>query len=302
MTFNIPIILFAYARPDYLLWPMKMYCLLANKSLHTRFRRVKMVLRPTIGPFILMYHSIVNSSEDPYAVSVDAFEEQMSWLSDNGFQVVPLAFLFQSLRNGDNSSLNKKVVLTFDDGCQDFNANALPALLRYRMTATVFLVTGMMGKSASWSTFSKHVRLMTEDEVRYIKTQGISLGSHTVAHVDLTSLDPAELKRQLENSRDKLADLSESFLALSYPWGNYSAGISDAVKASSYECAVVAGGGRVSEGADAYRLPRIVMRGDMDFMSFRAIFSRPSISNLVRRYGRALKRRLTTKLEQTGIT
>ncbi|HUV60180.1 MAG TPA: hypothetical protein VMW09_08720, partial [Desulfatiglandales bacterium] len=65
-----------------------------------------------IGPFILMYHSIANDSDDPYSVSVDSFREQISWLSDSEFGVVSLSFLLRSIQLRNFSDLRKKVVIT----------------------------------------------------------------------------------------------------------------------------------------------------------------------------------------------
>lgn len=172
-----------------------------------------MISRWGVGPSILMYHSIADNSDDPHSVSVDAFREQISWLSEYGFNVVPLSFLLRSIQTQNYRILRKKVVLTFDDGYQDFVTNALPILLDCGTPATVFLVTDMLGGRASWRENGMHARLMSEDEVRYIKAQGISLGSHTLTHANLTLLDHEDLQRQLRESHDGLTRLGESFYA-----------------------------------------------------------------------------------------
>lgn len=250
----------------------------------------KMLYRPMIGPFILMYHSIADDMRDPYAVSVAGFRQQVSWLSKKGFVQVSLAFLTNAIKTGDFRSLNKKVVFTFDDGCDDFTANALPVLRDYGATATVFLVTGMFGCKASWSTYSKDVSLMSEDQLSQVKAHGISLGSHTVNHEDLTVLGVEELHEQLKHSHEKLVELGETFYALSYPWGRCSAKVVEAAKASGYACALGAGGTFRQNEVDMYCLPRISMRGDMDIKSFRAIFSPMStIKGIIRGCGVSLK-------------
>ena len=98
-----------------------------------------------VGPFALMYHSISDIMDDPFAVSVDAFEEQISWLYEYGFEVVSLANLLRSIQEGNYRALRKKVVITFDDGYKDFVTTALPILLGHGATATVFIVTEMLG-------------------------------------------------------------------------------------------------------------------------------------------------------------
>jgi peptidoglycan/xylan/chitin deacetylase (PgdA/CDA1 family) len=228
------------------------------------------------GPFILMYHSIVNGSDDACSVSVDNFKKQVSWLFDSGFTTVHLEDLVKSLNRKDWVGLRKKVVFTFDDGCKDFVSNALPVLQRHKASATVFLVTGMMGGRASWSTRAGHVPLMSADEVRHIKTLGISLGSHTVTHADLTALNPMGLHRQVKDSRDCLTYFGESFYSFAFPWGRTSAEVKDAVRQAGYECAVAVGGAMRVDGTDIYQLPRMAMQADLDFRAFRALFGRTS--------------------------
>ncbi|MGO9136847.1 MAG: polysaccharide deacetylase family protein [Syntrophales bacterium] len=242
-----------------------------------------------VGPFILMYHSIADNPDDPYSVSVDAFREQISWLSEHGFEVVPLSFLLLSIQTQNYRILRKKVVITFDDGYQDFVTNALPILLDCEAPATVFLVTDMLGGRASWSESGTHVRLMSEDEVRYIKAQGISLGSHTATHANLTLLDHNDLQRQLRDSHDRLTRLGESFYAFSYPWGQWSSRIVEAVKASGYECAVAVGEQMRLTDAITYLLPRITMRRDMDQKHFQLLLTRTRVEMEIRRGYRKLR-------------
>ena len=180
-------------------------------------------------------------------------------------------------------------MITFDDGYQDFVTNALPILLDRRAPATVFLVTGMLGGRASWNEAGTHVPLMSEDEVRYIKAQGISLGSHTATHANLTLLDHEDLQRQLRDSRDALTRLGESFYAFSYPWGQWTNQIVDAVKASGYECALAVGEQMRLTAANAYLLPRITMTRDMDLKRFQSLLMRTRLEMELRRGYRMLR-------------
>jgi len=241
-----------------------------------------------IGPSILMYHSIADSSDDAFSVSVGAFREQISWLSEHGFEVIPLSILVRSIQTRSNGNLRKKVVITFDDGYKDFLDNALPILLDFRAPATVFLVTDLLGGNASWNESGKHVPLMSEDEVRCIKAQGISLGSHTATHANLPLLNHEDLRRQLADSRDTLSFLGESFYAFSYPWGQWSSQVVDAVKAAGYECAVAVGGQMRMAAINTYLLPRIAMGRHMDLKRFRLHLTRTPIETEIRRRCRAV--------------
>ena len=250
---------------------------------------MKMIPRWDTGPSILMYHSISEGSEDPYNVPPDRFQEQVSWLVDHGFELVPLALIVNLLKSGDYQNLKRKVALTFDDGYRDFLTGAFPILLRHKTTATVFIVTGMLGEKATWSGNSKDVQLMSEDEIRDIRAQGINLGSHTMTHENITTINPQELYRQLTESRAKLIELGETFYSFSYPWGQRSSQTLEAVKTSGFDCAVTAGKEILPYRIDLYQLPRVTMSADMNLKSFQKIFERTFITH-ARMIGSALKR------------
>jgi peptidoglycan/xylan/chitin deacetylase (PgdA/CDA1 family) len=247
-----------------------------------------------------MYHSIVDGSDDPYAVSVGAFREQIRWLSEHGFEVVPLSTLVRSIQTRSYGNLRKKVVITFDDGYKDFLDNALPILLVNGAPATVFLVTDLLGGSPAWNESGAHERLMSEDEVRCIKAQGISLGSHTATHANLPLLNHEDLRRQLTDSRDTLNFLGESFYAFAYPWGQWSNQAVEAVKATGYECAVAVGEQTRFTPDNTYVLPRIAMTHDMDLKRFQSLLTRTHVEiELRRRYREFRETRFGTSLKSS---
>ncbi len=235
-----------------------------------------------------MYHSIADNPDDLYSVTVETFREQLSWLSDHGFEIVTLSFLLQALRARSHGDLLKKVVLTFDDGYQDFFTDALPVLSDRGAPATVFLVTDMLGGRALWNGAAARGRLMTEDEVRAIKARGMSLGSHTATHANLPLLDEAEMLRELTDSCDRLGFLGESFRVFSYPWGQWSPRVVETVKAAGYECALAVGGWMRTASANTYLLPRVTMTREMGLKDFRSRLMRRPIETGARRLCRAL--------------
>jgi peptidoglycan/xylan/chitin deacetylase (PgdA/CDA1 family) len=250
-----------------------------------------MIVDFLIGPSILMYHSIADNPHDRFSVTVDAFREQVSWLSEHGFEIVPLSFLARSIQMRRSGDLRKKVVITFDDGYKDFLENALPILLAHGVTATVFLVTNLLGGSASWNgnASGKHSQLMSEDDVRCIKAQGMSLGSHTATHVNLALLNLEELQTQIRGSRDRLKLLGESFFSFAYPWGRWSYDAVATVTVSGYECAVAGGEQTRFTADDLYTLPRIAITREMDLKRFKYLLKRTRVERELRRRYRQLQ-------------
>src|SRR6266700_995145 len=102
---------------------------------------------------ILMYHEITAepTSTGRLAVPPDTFAQQLRYLRAAGYTALTAA---QFASSAGTSLPAKPVVLTFDDGFADFYDNALPLLLRYGHTGTLFVTSGWTGGSGEY--LSRH--------------------------------------------------------------------------------------------------------------------------------------------------
>ena len=100
-------------------------------------------------PFVLMYHSVAEETQDPYAITVSPvrFDRQLRWLHRRGLRGVSMRELLAAADRGDAARL---VGLTFDDGYADFANNAMPVLRRYGFGATVYVLAGKLGGRNDW--------------------------------------------------------------------------------------------------------------------------------------------------------
>lgn len=93
------------------------------------------------GVVILLYHRVGPPNEPWLLPSVDGdvFAQQMAHLRRN-YDLLSLEDAIGYLKGWDRGP-RRGVVVTFDDGYADNYHHALPALLRYRIPATMFLTT-----------------------------------------------------------------------------------------------------------------------------------------------------------------
>jgi peptidoglycan/xylan/chitin deacetylase (PgdA/CDA1 family) len=242
------------------------------------------------GPSVLMYHSISDRSKEPYSVSIAAFSRQISWLIENGFEIIPLSSLCRSINTNQCQRFKKKVVITFDDGYKNFLTNALPILQMFNAHATVFVVTDMLGGKSVWNKIAPDEKLMSEDEVRYIKSKGISIGSHTATHINLGKTDPKDIELQLQRSLDKIIEIGESFYSLSYPFGQWTRRVLPAVKACGYKCAMAVGEYTSMSSDNLFMLPRITMMNNIESGQFARIMKTSDLKKELRRSYRKLRK------------
>jgi len=184
---------------------------------------------------VLLYHQIAEttSEEDFHRLAVPAatFENQMGYLYKRGFSTVSLDDIVEKI---EDPFIDKKFVITFDDGYLDNYTTAFPILKKYGFTATFFLTTDFLGKYHSWAS-CKPFPYINWKHAREMLTHGFSIGSHTCIHPDLTALSHKETERELFVSRKTIEDnLGTAVVHFSYPFGKYNQRIKEMVINAGY--------------------------------------------------------------------
>ncbi|MFF8730432.1 polysaccharide deacetylase family protein [Streptomyces sp. NPDC015171] len=201
-------------------------------------------LAPGPVPWIAMYHSVGDCSDDPYRVTVtpDRLERQLRWLRRRGLRGVSVAELLGARARGSGRDL---VGLTFDDGYADFLDNALTVLARWECTATLFVLPGRLGGTNGWDPLGPRKPLLTADGIRRAAAAGVEIGSHGLTHVDLTRADDALLRAETAGSRAALEELTGTpVTGFCYPYGAVDRRAVAAVREAGYDyaCAIDPGG------------------------------------------------------------
>jgi|GEM_PF-4266152 len=144
------------------------------------------------------------------------------------------------------------VVLTFDDGYRDVFEHAWPVLREAGVPFTVFLTTGFVDRDDA---------MLTAAQVRRMAEEGqdlISWGAHGVTHRPLTDLQPAEVEREVAESRGQVAALAgwpvEVFC---YPDGKYDDDLKTMVAQMGFLGACATGRALNYPPIDRYALKRI---------------------------------------------
>jgi hypothetical protein len=168
-----------------------------------------------------MYHSISEQEKcarHPYfrtATDPRVFGEQLKFLYDSGFKVVSLSDAV-GVESGPGITSERPVVITFDDGFEDFYTDAFPLLHRYGYSATVFLPTAYIGDTAR--SFNG-TPCLTWSQVRELKAEGIHFGSHTVTHPQLQTLKVKDIREEVHCSKQIIEEkLGAPVKSFAYPY------------------------------------------------------------------------------------
>ena len=239
-------------------------------------------------PVILTYHSI-SEGDSPLQIPPRLFAEQMQWLHDN-VRVAPLAETAHGLAMG--SLPERTVALTFDDGFSDFHTAAAPVLRRLKLPATIFLPTGLCGKTSKWpgheAWLNQHP-LLDWQQVAELAQKGFSFGSHSISHPVLPELTAEDAQHEIADSKAELQEhTGQPVEFFAYPFGRWNPAVR-AVVQEHYRGACSTGAGVVQPDADPFALPRV----DVHYLRrpawFRALFTSRFLTYVA---GRRFVRRL----------
>ncbi|MDP9268945.1 MAG: polysaccharide deacetylase family protein [Acidobacteriota bacterium] len=183
---------------------------------------------------VLLYHNVgprLPGTNRWLTVSSATFRRHVETLARNGYTGITARQWLDHLR-GQGELPPKPVLLTFDDGYAAIAEHALPVLREHGFSATVFIVTGLIGKADAWEDAEGPMRmtLLRADEVRRWAGQGIEFGAHSRTHPDLRKLHGQDLRQEIAGSRADLEKLvGREPCAFAYPFGFQNAEVRTAV-------------------------------------------------------------------------
>jgi peptidoglycan/xylan/chitin deacetylase (PgdA/CDA1 family) len=213
---------------------------------------------------VLMYHGIQDSEDelghfDPvYSVTHQQFTEQLDWLQDNGYKACTLA---QAEAANDDE---KVVVITFDDGdITNFTAG-LPQLTERSMPAEFYITTDWIGNEYS----------MSADQLRKLDEMGMAVDSHGKTHKYLSDLDDAEMRLELEVSKQTLEKiLGKPINTIALPGGRGDQRTRAIAKELGYKKLCTSVLGYNSKGSDPFKLERIAITRQLSLDGFASLVS-----------------------------
>ena len=144
--------------------------------------------------------------------------------------------------------MQRKVLLTIDDGFASFYENAWPILKEKKIPFILFVSTREVGA----------FNYMTWDQIREINNEDfVEIGHHSHSHEYLVDenkdLIIEDIKKSITIFKKELGKNSDFF---SYPFGEYSLEFKDIIKSLGFKYACGQHSGVIDETKDFYELPR----------------------------------------------
>nr|WP_228730462.1 polysaccharide deacetylase family protein [Shewanella yunxiaonensis] len=209
---------------------------------------------------ILQYHHVSETTPKVTSVTPAQFKQQMQYLAENGFKVVPLTTVVDTIKKGEDLPV-KTVAITFDDGYRSIFETARPILKSYGFPYTLFVSIAPTAKG--------YREMMSWQQLQQLAKEGVTIANHSYGHEHLIRKLPGEtesqwLARVKQNILDTEAELKartgQDVKMLAYPYGEYNTALQQLLTQLGY-----VGFGQQSGAAGPYSeltaLPRFPAAG-----------------------------------------
>jgi peptidoglycan/xylan/chitin deacetylase (PgdA/CDA1 family) len=231
--------------------------LIASAAAAIGFASAPIRAQSTRGVPVLMYHK-VDAPPPQNAVGLSLtldpaqFEAQAAWLHDRRIATITAQALVEQLASGKAPS--HTIVLTFDDGYEDAYTHVFPILRKYGERASFYVSADLIGTPhhLSWK------------ELREMAAGGMEIACHGSRHLDLTTLDSAGKRYEIEHCAAALKKwMGIAPRTYVYAAGRYDPAAVAIVRAAGFEAAFTEHPGLAGPASAPFELPRRrVDRGD----------------------------------------
>lgn len=212
---------------------------------------------------ILCYHGIGDSSSY-FNVSEGEFAKQMKYLHTHT-TFVTLDQIRNFLTTGERLP-QPAVAITFDDGYKSI-LHIRSIIKKYNIQPTVFVLSDP--EHANRTELDNQESFLRTEDLRSLKDEGWSIGSHTATHADLAKTKGQELEKEVYGSK---TTLEKSFTTrvdyIAYPKGVYTKEVLQKTQKSGYTLGLTMDDGTIVERSNPLCLPRIGINASHKFTEF----------------------------------
>ena len=216
---------------------------------------------------VLLYHDFSKTRSSKMKVLETAFEEQMRFLKENGYHVIPLERFLRFMAFKEPIP-EKSVVITIDDGWKSLYTIAYPILKKYQFPATLFVYTDFIGGN----------KALTWDQIKELADNGFDIECHTKTHRYLTKLQDGEtFERFFDSVEQELVypkkvlkqKLNRECSCLAYPYGKTSSLVAAMARKNGYRAAFTVARGGDPFYRHKFNIGRSVIYGHFDLEKFK---------------------------------
>lgn len=218
---------------------------------------------------VLCYHRFGPEVADSMTIKTSAFGEQLAWLKQNGYTVIPLDTAIRHVKGERVALPAKPVVITVDDGHKSVYSEMAPLVKRYKVPVTLFIYPSAIS-NAKYAMNWEQLRELEQSKLFRVE-------SHTYWHPNFKhekkKLPAAEydkfVDKQLAGAKKKLEEkMGHEVKYLAWVFGIYDDELEKKAAQSGYAAALTIDRAHASAGKKMTSQPRYMIVSKHDLKAF----------------------------------
>ncbi len=192
-----------------------------------------------------MYHRFEENKYPSTNIRLEDFKAHINLIQSSGFKFISHKNFEENFKK---ESLEKRILLTIDDGFSSFYKNAWPILRDKEIPFILFVNTETVGSSGymDWSQLKE----ISDFEFTHI-------GNHSHSHGYLVDKSDKEIEKDLKTSINIFKEkLNHETIFFAYPFGEYKNSYKKIVKDLGFKYAFGQHSGVMDKTKNAFELPR----------------------------------------------
>ena len=195
-----------------------------------------------------MYHKFGISKYPSTSVTLDQLDSHIKELKKNKYNIKSLDFIINTIIN-DGQLPENVIGISIDDADRSFLNIAWPKFKKNNIPVTLFVSTSTITKNSK--------SYLSWDEIRKLKNEGVTIGSHSHNHSHMPDLSTKEIIKEIETSNKIfLKEIGRVPTLFAYPYGESDNRIINELKKYKFKIAFGQHSGVINETSNNYYLPR----------------------------------------------
>lgn len=214
---------------------------------------------------VFMYHKFGIDKYPTTSVTLDQFDSHLKEFSKDNYSLKSIEFIIDTIIN-DGELPENTIGISIDDADKSFYEVGWPMFKENNIPVTLFVNTSTIHKN--------NKNYLNWDQIRELKTEGVSIGAHSHSHYHMSDLTIEEVRNEIEISNNIfLKELGEIPSLFAFPYGETNDKIINLLKEYKFKVAFGQHSGVINETSNFYYLPRFSLNekyGAIDRVKFAA--------------------------------
>ena len=214
---------------------------------------------------VFMYHKFGIDKYPTTSVTLDQFDSHLKEFSKEKYSLKSIEFIIDTIIN-DGELPENTIGISIDDADKSFYEVGWPMFKENNIPVTLFVNTSTIHKN--------NKNYLNWDQIRELKTEGVSIGAHSHSHYHMSDLTIEEVRNEIEISNNIfLRELGEIPSLFAFPYGETNEEIINLLKEYKFKVAFGQHSGVINETSNFYYLPRFSLNekyGAIDRVKFAA--------------------------------